>query len=325
MRAVVCRELGPPSSLVVDKIDDPVAAPGMVVVEVEAAGVNFPESLIIEGKYQFKPPLPFVLGGEAAGVVREVGDGVDGWAPGDRVIAQTGAVGAFAERVAVPAAALVRLPDGVGFPTAAGLTIAYATTYYALRDRAQMQAGETLLVLGAAGGTGISAVQVGKAMGARVIAAASSPSKLEFCRANGADELIDYTSEDLRARVLELAPNGVDVVYDPVGGDSAEVALRRMAWDGRYLVIGFTAGIPSIPLNLTLLKSCSIVGVFYGAWAMREPDAAREVTEELLRWTADGKIAPPVYKTYALHEAGQAITDLRERKVLGKAIVVPRR
>ena len=325
MRAVVCRELGPPSSLVVDEIDDPVAAPGMVVVDVEAAGVNFPESLIIEGKYQFKPPLPFVLGGEAAGVVREVGDSVDGWAPGDRVIAQTGAVGAFAERVTVPAASLVRLPDGVGFPAAAGLTIAYATTYYALHQRAQVQAGETLLVLGAAGGTGISAVQVGKAMGARVIAAASSPSKLEFCRANGADELIDYTSEDLRARVLELAPNGVDVVYDPVGGDYAEVALRRMAWGGRYLVIGFTAGIPSIPLNLTLLKSCSIVGVFYRAWTMREPDAAREVTGELLRWTADGKIAPPVYKTYALHEAGQAITDLRERKVLGKAIVVPRR
>lgn len=323
MRAVVCRELGPPSGLVVDEVDEPAADPGMVVVDVHAAGVNFPESLIIEGRYQFTPELPFVLGGEASGVVREVGDGVEGWAPGDRVIAQTGATGAFAERAAVPEASLVKIPDGVGFPQAAGLTIAYATTYYALEHRAGLQPGESLLVLGAAGGTGISAVQVGKAMGARVIAAASTSEKLEFCRANGADELIDYAGEDLRERLLEIAPSGVDVIYDPVGGDLAEVALRRMAWDGRYLVIGFTAGIPSIPLNLTLLKGCSIVGVFYGSWAAREPDRARQVVEELLDWTAAGRIDPPVYRTYTLEEAAQAIVDLRERRVLGKAIVVP--
>lgn len=324
MRAVVCRELGPPSNLVVDEVDDPVAEPGTVVVDVEAAGLNFPESLVIEGRYQFKPELPFVLGSELSGIVREVGEGVEGWAPGDRVIAQTGAVGAFAERAAVRADSLIRIPEGVTFPQAAGLTIAYATTAYALEHRAGLQEGESLLVLGAAGGTGTSAVQVGKAMGARVIAAASTPAKLEFCRANGADELVDYAAEDLRERLLEIAPGGVDVIYDPVGGEMAEVALRRMAWEGRYLVIGFTAGIPRIPLNLTLLKGCSIVGVFYGSWAMRKPDEARRIVERLLAWTAEGRIDPPVHRTYAFEEVPEAIEDLRERRVLGKAIIVPR-
>lgn len=324
MRAVVCKELGPPETLVVDEVPDPEVKPGTVLVDVEAAGVNFPDALIIEGRYQFKPDPPFVLGAEASGVVREVGEGVERVRPGDRVIAFPGSVGAFAERVAVAEGATWPIPDEVGYPEAAGLTLTYATTHYALRDRGNLREGETLLVLGAAGGTGSSALQLGKVMGARVIAAASSPEKLEFCRANGADETIDYTTEDLRDRLVELTDGrGVDVVYDPVGGDYAEVALRRMAWGGRYLAIGFVAGIPSIPLNLTLLKSCSIVGVFWGAFVARNPERQNELMGELLAWTAEGRIAPRIHRTYSLDDAPQAVADLVERRVQGKAIIVP--
>lgn len=324
MRAVVCQELGPPESLSVGEVPEPEAGPGMVVVDVRAAGVNFPDALIIEGRYQFKPDPPFVLGAEASGVVAEVGEGVERVRPGDRVIAFPGSIGAFAERVVVGEAACWPIPDEVSFEAAAGLTLTYATTHYALRDRGDLREGETLLVLGAAGGTGSSALQLGKVMGARVIAAASSASKLEFCRANGADETIDYSTEDLRERLVELTEGrGVDVVYDPVGGDYAEVALRRMAWGGRYLVIGFVAGIPSIPLNLTLLKSCSIVGVFWGAFVARDIDRQNELMAELLAWTAEGKIAPRIHRTYTLDEVPQAIVDLKQRRVQGKAIVVP--
>ncbi len=323
MRAVLCKELGPPESLVVEEVEDPTADAGSVVIDVKAAGVNFPDTLIIRGQYQFKPEVPFSPGGEVSGVIRAVGDGVDGFAVGDEVIALTGSHGGFAEQVAVPAGQVIPKPAALGFPEAAGLVFTYATTHYALRDRARVQPGETLLVLGAAGGTGLSAVQLGTVMGARVIAAASSKEKLQVCTDHGATELINYADEDLRARLKEVAPDGVDVVYDPVGGDYAETALRRMAWGGRYLVIGFTAGIPSIPLNLVLLKSCQIVGVFWGAFTQREPARFQELMAELLGWAADGTITPHVSKTYPLEEAATALNDITARRVRGKAILVP--
>ena len=324
MRAVLCKELGPPESLVVEERDDLIAEPGTVVVDVKAAGVNFPDTLIIQGLYQFKPELPFSPGSEAAGVVRAVGEGVGAVAPGDRVIALPGAWGAFAEQLRVAPEQLVPIPDGVGFDAAAALVLTYGTSHYALKERATLQPGETVLVLGAAGGVGIAAVQIAKALGARVIAAASSKEKLAVCRDNGADELIDYTTEDLGARLKELTANaGVDVVYDPVGGDYSEVALRRMAWGGRYLVIGFAAGeIPKIPLNLVLLKSCSIVGVFWGAFTMREPARNQELMAELMGWLADGTVKPVVSKTYPLDRVADALNDLLARRVTGKAVLV---
>jgi NADPH2:quinone reductase len=325
VRALVCKELGPPESLVVEDVPSPSADPGQVVVSVKAAGLNFPDTLVIQGRYQFKPDLPFTPGGEAAGVVKEVGEGVNGFAPGDRVIAITGAAGAFAEEVAVSAQQLVPIPDGVGFETAAAFVFTYATSHYALRDRARLEQGETLLVLGAAGGVGLAAVQIGKAMGARVIAAASSKEKLAVCREHGADEVIDYTTEDLRARIKDLtADKGVDVVYDPVGAAYAEPAIRGMAWGGRYLVIGFAGGdIPKIPLNLTLLKGSAIVGVFWGRFTMVEPARHQELMRELLGWLAAGKVAPVISGTYPLERAADAFNDMLARKVTGKAIIVP--
>ena len=323
MRAVVCKDLGPPEALVVEEIDDPTPEPGTVVIDVKAAGVNFPDTLIIQGQYQFKPELPFSPGGEVSGVIRAVGDGVDSFKIGDEVIALTGSHGGFAEQVRVPAGQVIPKPAALGFPEASGLVFTYATTHYALRDRAALKQRETLLVLGAAGGTGLSAVQLGAVMGARVIAAASSKEKLQVCADHGATELINYADEDLRARLKEVAPDGVDVVYDPVGGDYAETAVRRMAWSGRYLVIGFTAGIPTIPLNLVLLKSCQIVGVFWGAFTMREPARFQELMGELLGWAADGTITPHVSKTYPLEEAAHALKDISARAVTGKAVLVP--
>lgn len=325
MRAVVCSELGPPEMLTVQEIPDPVAEPGTVVIDVKAAGLNFPDTLTIQGKYQFKPEMPFVVGGECAGIVREVGDGVTTVKPGDRVIAITGSSGAFAERARVPAIQVIPMPDGLPFEEAAGLVFTYGTSHYALRDRAQLQPGETLLVLGAAGGVGLAAVQIGKAIGARVIAAASSKEKLDACRQNGADETIEYTTEDLRARIKDLTGgNGVDVVYDPVGAEYAEPAIRGMAWKGRYLVIGFAGGeIPRIPLNLTLLKGCAIVGVFWGAFTMREPARNQELTRELVGWLAEGKVKPVVSQRYPLERAADALNDMLARKVTGKAIIVP--
>jgi NADPH2:quinone reductase len=323
MKAVLCRQPGPPESLVVEDVPDPVAGPGQVVVDVKAAGVNFPDTLIIQGKYQFKPEHPFSPGGECAGVVRSVGDGVTVVKPGDRVIALT-TWGAFAQQVVADAAALVPLPDGLDFAPASGFILTYGTSYHALKDRAQLKVGETLLVLGASGGVGLSAIQLGKAMGAKVIACASSAAKLAICRANGADETIDYATEDLRARVKAITGGkGVDVVYDPVGGKWSELALRDMAWNGRFLVVGFAAGdIPKIPLNLALLKGCSIVGVFWGAFTKAQPDDHRRNNAELLSMWQSGRITPHIHATYPLERAADALNALLAKQVSGKVVLL---
>ena len=323
MRAVLCKAYGPPSSLVVEEVPSPVAQPGEVVISVKAAGVNFPDTLIIQGKYQFKPDPPFSPGGEVAGVVKEVGDGVTTFKPGDRVIGST-IFGGFAEELALPADRVMAIPDGVDYDIASGFVLVYGTSYHALADRAKLKAGETLLVLGAAGGVGLSAVEIGKALGARVIAAASSKDKLDVCIQHGADEVIDYSTEDLKARVKELTGgNGVDVIYDPVGGDYAEPALRSIAWDGRYLVVGFAAGdIPKIPLNLTLLKGCAIVGVFWGAFTMREPTRNRMNIAQLFSWVASGTLNPLVSKAYPLERAGEALDDMLAPRVTGKVVLI---
>lgn len=320
MRAVMCTELGAP--LTVGEVPDPQPQPGQVRVAVKAAGVNFPDTLIVQGKYQFKPDLPFSPGGEVAGVVDAIGPDVQGVKVGDRVIAFT-VYGGFAEAVCVDARALVPMPDDLDFVTAGGLVLAYGTTIHALSDRARLKEGETLLVLGAAGGVGLSAVEIGKAMGAKVIAAASSPEKLATCTEHGADETIDYSKEDLKARVKELTGgNGADVIYDPVGGDFAEPALRSIAWEGRYLVVGFAAGeIPEIPLNLALLKGCQIVGVFWGAFAARDPKGNASNIAKLLGWVRDGTIKPLVSATYPLEEATEALRQISERRAQGKIVL----
>jgi NADPH2:quinone reductase len=322
MKAVICKEFGPPEKLVVEDVADPVAGPGQLVIESHASTVTFPDALMIEDQYQFKADLPFVPGGEAAGLVLEVGEGVEGFAVGDRVIGQTGLVGGFQERVLVSAAAARRLPDSVDFAEATGLLYAYGTGYYGLKHRGALKAGETLLVLGAAGNVGLAAVELGKLMGARVIAAASSPEKLAVCVERGADETIDYTREDLKARAKELTGGaGVDVIYDCIGGDYAEAALRAIGWEGRFLVIGFTAGIPRLPLNLTLLKSCQVIGVFYGAMVARQPELRAQITADLDELLAAGRLRPFVSARYALAEAPQALRDLLDRKVTGKVVV----
>jgi NADPH:quinone reductase len=327
MRAVVCKAFGPPESLVVDDVPEPEAGRGQVVLDVHACAVNFPDVLVIQDKYQFKPALPFSPGGEVSGVVRAVGPDVE--SPngsvevGDRVIASTG-WGGMAEQVAVGAQSLIAVPDDADLIAASGLLTTYGTTHYALKDRARLQPGETLLVLGAAGGVGLAAVELGRAMGARVIAAASSEEKLALCRERGADATINYAEEDLKTRAKELtAGHGVDVVYDPVGGDFSEAALRAIAWEGRFLVIGFAAGdIPRIPLNLALLKSCDIVGVFWGAFTMREPERNRRNIAELLQLWTDGKISLYVSSTYPLERGAEAIAELAERRAKGKVVVV---
>ncbi len=323
MRAVLCKQYGPPSALVVEEVPSPVAKPGEVVISVKAAGVNFPDTLIIQGKYQFKPDPPFSPGGEVSGVVKEVGEGVSRFKPGDKVIGSA-VFGGYAEEIALDADRVIPMPDGVDYAIASGFVLAYGTSYHALVDRARLQAGETLLVLGAAGGVGLSAVEIGKALGARVIAAASSKDKLDVCREHGADEVIEYTTEDLKTRIKDLTGgNGVDVIYDPVGGAYAEPALRGIAWDGRYLVVGFAAGdIPKIPLNLALLKGCSIVGVFWGAFTMRDPKANRANLEQLFGWVTDGTIKPLVSATYPLERAAEALEDMLARRVTGKAVLL---
>lgn len=322
MKAVLCKRHGAPDTLVVEDIAPLQPAAGEVVVSVHAASVNFPDTLIIENKYQFKPELPFSPGGEVAGTIKAVGEGVSGWRVGERVIGVCG-WGGFADEVRVPVAKLVHLHDGVGMDAAASLVITYGTTHYALQERAQLKPGETLLVLGAAGGTGLSAVELGKLMGARVIAAASSADKLALCRRYGADELIDYSREDLKERLKALTGGrGVDVIYDPVGGPTTEAALRSMAWGGRLLVIGFTAGeIPKPPLNLALLKGCSIVGVFYGRFRDEQPQRAAELMDQLMQWLADGRVQPAVTQRRPLEEAAAALVDVAERRVLGKIVL----
>jgi NADPH2:quinone reductase len=322
MKAVLCKQYGPPSTLVVEEVPSPRPGPGQLLVEVHACGVNFPDTLIIQGKYQFKPELPFSPGAEVAGVVREVGDGVHGFRPGDRVIAAT-TWGGYAEETLAPAERTIRMPEGIDFPTAAAFLLAYGTSHHALKDRAALKPGETVLVLGAAGGVGLAAVEIAKAMGARVIAAASTREKLEVCREHGADATIDYSTEDLRARVKALTDGrGVDVVYDPVGGELSEPALRSMAWRGRFLVVGFASGdIPNIPLNLPLLKGCSIVGVFWGAFMRNEPERNEEELRELVAWLLDGRLRPRISAVYPLERCADALDDVTSRKVTGKVVL----
>ncbi len=323
MKAVLCKEYGPPESLVLEDVEPLKPGTGQVVISVKACGVNFPDTLIIQGKYQFKPPMPFAPGGEVAGVVKEVGEGVDTVKVGDRVIAFIG-WGGFAEEVLTDATRLIPMPGSMDFTDAAAFVMTYGTSHYALKDRAQLKPGETLLVLGAAGGVGLAAVEIGKVMGARVIAAASTDEKLAVCKQHGANEVINYATGDLRVRVKELTGGeGVDVVYDPVGGNYSEAALRSIAWGGRHLVIGFTAGeIPRIPLNLPLLKSCSIVGVFWGSFMEREARHYQENIQELLSWFTQGKLKPHISATYPLEHAAQALNDVMNRKVKGKVVLL---
>ena len=322
MKAVLCKRFGPPSTLVVEDTAPLRPGPGQVVAAVHAAAANFPDTLITEDKYQFKPALPFSPGGEVAGTVQAVGAGVQGWQPGDRVIAVCG-WGGFAEEVLTTPDKLIGLPEGIAFDAASALVITYGTTHYALQVRARLQPGETLLVLGAAGGTGLSAVEIGKLMGARVIAAASSDEKLALCREHGADETINYAREDLREALKRLTGGrGVDVVYDPVGGAYTEPALRSMAWEGRLLVIGFTAGtIPRPPLNLALLKGCSIVGVFYGGFQAREPQRSAALMKELLGWLREGRIRPRISERLRLEQAAQALEAIAARRAQGKIVL----
>ena len=322
MRAVVCRAYGPPESLAVEDIAPPVAGPGEVVIATKAASVNFPDVLIIQNKYQFKPPLPFSPGSELAGIIKSVGPDVNGVRPGDRVIAIT-IHGAFAEEVKTEARRIVPIPAGMDFVQASAFGLAYATSDHALRDRGHLRAGETLLVLGAAGGVGIAAIEIGKALGARVIACASTDEKLLVCREHGADETINYAAEDLRQRISALTSgSGIDVVYDPVGGALTEPALRSLRWRGRLLVVGFAAGdIPRIPLNLALLKGCSIVGVFWGEFTRREPDRFAESIGQLGRWFAEGKLRPHISATFPLERTAEALTLMANRQVKGKIVI----
>ena len=324
MRAVLCKEFGPPEGLVVEDVDDPRPAAGELLVRVAASAVTFPDTLMLEDKYQFKATPPYIPGGEVAGVVAALGDGVEGWAVGDRVSGGLGTIGGYAELAVVPAASARHLPDAVDFAVVAGLNYAYGTSLYGLRYRGGLQAGETLLVLGAGGAVGLSAVELGRLLGARVIAAASSPEKLELCRQRGADETVDYSREDLKNRAKELTDGqGVDVVYDCVGGERAEQALRAIAWEGRFLVIGFTAGIPRIPLNLALLKSCQIIGVFYGAMTARDPALGRSIGDELIDLVASGELRPHVSGRYSLERASEAMRALIDRTAVGKVVVTP--
>jgi NADPH2:quinone reductase len=326
MRTIVCKKFGPPEKLVLEEVPEPTAGEGELIIDVRAATVTFPDSLMIEDKYQFKAPVPFVPGGEVAGVVCELGAGVTGFNLGERVIGSTMLVGGFAEKVLVKANATRKLPDNLGFAESTGVLYAYGTGYYGLKYRGDLKAGETLLILGAAGNVGLAAVELGKMMGAKVIAAASSSEKLEVCRDRGADETIDYSKEDLKKRAKELTEGrGVDVIYDCIGGDYAESALRAIAWNGRFLVIGFTAGIPHLPLNLTLLKSCQVIGVFYGAMVSRQPDLRDEIVRDLDVMAEEGRLNPYVSGRYSLEQAPQALRALMDRKVVGKVVVEPNR
>jgi NADPH:quinone reductase len=322
MRAVLCKTFGPPESLVLEDVPSPTPGPGEVVIRVHSASVNFPDTLIIENKYQYKPPLPFSPGSECAGIVKEVGDGVTRVKPGDRVMAVT-TYGSFAEEVRTEERRVHAIPDGMTFDTASAFVLTYGTSDHALEDRGSLRAGETVLVLGASGGVGIAAIEIAKALGARVIACASSAEKLAVCRQHGADETIDYAHEDLRERIKALTGGrGIDVVYDPVGGDYTEPALRSLAWRGRLLVVGFAAGpIPKIALNLTLLKGCSIVGVFFGDWARREPDQLAVRIGQLGRWFQEGRLRPHVSEVLPFERYADALTRLSSRQTTGKIVL----
>ena len=330
MKAVLSKSIGGPETLEMQDLPSPSAKPGWAVVEVKACGVNYPDVLIIEDRYQFKPQRPFAPGGEIAGIVKSVGDGVTHIKPGDRVLGNTG-WGGMAEELALEASRLIPIPTSMPFDEAAAFLMTYGTSYYALKDRGRLKEGETLLVLGAAGGVGLAAVELGKAMGARVIAAASSREKVELARERGAAEGLVYPTgpfdRDGQKALADqfkqvCGPKGADVVYDGVGGDYAEAAIRCMAWEGRFLVIGFPAGIPRIPLNLALLKGCDIVGVFWGAAVSRDPAGHQRNVAELLELYAAGKIKPHVSQHFPLARAGEVIAHLASRKAMGKVVVM---
>jgi NADPH2:quinone reductase len=322
VKAVLCKQFGPPETLVVEDVPSPVPGPGEVVVSVKAASVNFPDTLIIQNKYQTKPALPFSPGSECAGVVRAVGAGVTRARPGDAVMAVT-TYGAFAEEVLTHESRLLAIPSGMDFVTASAFTLTYGTSAHALVDRGELKPNETLLVLGASGGVGLAAIDIGKALGARVIACASTGDKLATCEEHGADEVINYTTQDLRERIKGLTGGeGVDVVYDAVGGPYSEPALRSTRWRGRFLVVGFAAGeIPKIPLNLTLLKGCSIVGVFWGDFVRREPDRFAALMTQLGAWYHAGALRPHVSDTLPLARAAEALQRMAARQVKGKLVL----
>ena len=329
MKALLSRTPGGPDTLELADMPDPVPGKGQLLVAVRACGINYPDTLIIEDKYQFRPERPFAPGGELAGVVEAVGEGVSGWSAGDRVMAVTGH-GGLAEKLVVNAATALRLPEERSFAEGAALVFTYGTTIHALLDRGKLKEGQTLLVLGAAGGVGLSAIELGKAFGARVIGAVSSEEKAQAVRDAGADHAVVYPrgpfDKDGSKALAQLfkdavGPSGADVIYDPVGGDYAEPALRAIAWEGRYLVVGFPAGIPRLPLNLTLLKSCDVCGVFWGAFAARDPQANAAHLDTLFRLWREGKIAPKVSRTWPLAQGAEAIAHMAARQAIGKVVV----
>jgi NADPH:quinone reductase len=324
MKAVLCVRHGPPEALEIAELPDPLPGAGEVLVDVKAVGLNFFDLLIISNRYQVKPALPFSPGSEFSGVVAAIGEGVTGFKPGDRVCGTIG-YNTAREKLVVAERDLVPIPDGVDFDRAAGLLVTYGTALHALEDRAKLKKGETLAVLGAAGGVGLASIEVGKALGARVIACASSPEKLAFARAHGADEAIDYSREDLKERLRELTGGkGADVVMDPVGGPLAEPAVRATAWDGRYLVVGFAAGeIPKLPLNHVLLRGCSVVGVAWGAMVRRDPARGTAISRQVLEWAREGRLSAHVDKVYPLAQAADALNAIARREVKGKIILRP--
>ena len=325
MKALVCEQYGPVEDLKYREFPDPVAAPGQVLVRVKAIGVNFPDGLLVEGKYQARPQCPFAPGSEISGEIIALGDGVSEFAPGDRVLALTTSFGAYAEKIALPATAVYPMPASMDFESGAALLAATGTAHHGLRQRGRLQAGETLVVLGAAGGTGIAAVQIGKAIGARVIAVCSSEEKLAFAKSQGADDGINYSAQDLNKAIKALTDGrGADVVYDAVGGDAFDACSRAMAWDGRLLIVGFASGrIPELPVNLTLVKGYSVVGVFWGQFTLNEPQAHAANMRELFQWCEAGKVRPIVDRSYKLADGIEAIKYVTGRNVMGKVVITP--
>ena len=322
MKAIICDTFGPPSSLKYGELPDPKPGPKDVLINIKACSVNFPDTLIIQGKYQFKPEFPFSPGSDVAGIVESVGAEVKAFKPGDKVIAMT-PYGGYAEKVAVNYKTVFPIPPGMEMEVASSFLMTYGTSYHALKDRGHLKEGETLLVLGAAGGVGLTAVELGKLMGAKVIACASSDEKLQLCKEYGADGVINYATSDLREEINRLTDGkGIDLVYDPVGGKLSEPALRSLKWGGRHLVIGFAAGdIPRIPWNLPLLKGCQIVGVFWGSFAQRFPGENMKNTMEIIQWISTGNLKPHISKIYDLKNAAQALVDVAERRAMGKIII----
>ena len=322
MKAVLCKSFGAPDQLTVEDLESPLVKRDEVKIRVRACGVNFPDALMIQGLYQLKPPFPFSPGLEVAGDIIEVGPGVDAGRVGQRIMA-TMMFGGFAEEVVVPQSAALHMPENMSYETGAGFPLAYGTAHVALSRRARLQAGETLLVLGAAGGVGLAAVEIGKLMSARVIAAASNAQKLALARSRGADDTINYSHEDLRDRIKSLTEDrGPDVIFDPVGGDIFDQAVRRIAWEGRYLVIGFASGrIPALPANIALLKNASLVGVFWGAYLSRDPGVVKRSFQQLLTWYNDDRLRPHIHRAYPLEDAPNALEDLINRRAMGKLVL----